>query len=143
MILLDVNVVVAIHREDHVHHQAAFAWFDGLYDRQQVFGIPAVVWASFVRLTTNPRIFPIPTPIAEAFDFVTRIRDHEFHLAAEPGLAHLTIFDRLCRESSATGDLAADAYLAAITVDLGAEVATFDRDFARFPGLRWTVPAAS
>ena len=142
MILLDVNVVVGIHRGDHVHHQAAFTWFDGLYGRQQVFGVPAVVWASFVRLTTNPQIFPIPTPIAEAFDFIAQLRDHAFHLAAEPGPAHIAIFDRLCRESSATGDLVADAYLASIAVDLGAEVATFDRDFARFPGLRWTVPAA-
>jgi predicted nucleic acid-binding protein len=30
-----------------------------------------------------------------------------------------------------------DAYLAALAIEHGAEPITTDRDFARFPGLRW------
>jgi hypothetical protein len=34
----------------------------------------------------------------------------------------------------------ADAYLAALAIEAGAEWITTDRDFARFPGLRWRHP---
>ena len=46
----------------------------------------------------------------------------------------------MCREGRASGDLIPDAYLAALAIELGAELISFDRDFARFPGLRWLVP---
>jgi predicted nucleic acid-binding protein len=45
-----------------------------------------------------------------------------------------------CREGAASGDLVPDAYLAAVATVLGAELVTADRDFARFPGLRWRHP---
>jgi predicted nucleic acid-binding protein len=38
------------------------------------------------------------------------------------------------------GNLVADAYLAALALEAGAEWITTDRDFARFPGLRWRHP---
>jgi predicted nucleic acid-binding protein len=39
-----------------------------------------------------------------------------------------------------TADLIPDAVLAALAVEYGAEVVSFDRDLARFPGLRWVRP---
>jgi predicted nucleic acid-binding protein len=50
------------------------------------------------------------------------------------------VFERLCRESDASGDLAADAYLAALAVEGGADLISLDRDFARFAALRWRKP---
>jgi predicted nucleic acid-binding protein len=35
-----------------------------------------------------------------------------------------------------------DAQLAALTIEHGGVLHTTDRDFARFPGLRWTNPLA-
>ena len=49
-------------------------------------------------------------------------------------------FLRLCVEVNAKGDLVADAYLAAIAIELDAPLVTTNRDFARFPGLRWRHP---
>jgi uncharacterized protein len=40
----------------------------------------------------------------------------------------------------ATGPLASDAHLAALTLEHGGVLHTTDRDFARFPGLRWHNP---
>ncbi|MBB4139932.1 DUF5615 family PIN-like protein [Microbacterium invictum] len=34
-----------------------------------------------------------------------------------------------------------DAVIAAIAIEHGATVVSFDRDFARFPALRWEVPS--
>jgi predicted nucleic acid-binding protein len=35
-----------------------------------------------------------------------------------------------------------DAYVAALAIESGSELITTDRDFARFPGLRWSHPLA-
>ena len=57
-----------------------------------------------------------------------------------PGERHWDIFARLCRDASAKGNLVADAYLAAMAIESGNEWITTDRDYARFPGLRWRHP---
>jgi len=36
--------------------------------------------------------------------------------------------------------MVADAYLAALAIGSGSEWVTTDRDYARFPGLRWRHP---
>jgi len=46
----------------------------------------------------------------------------------------------MCRTSDATGDLAPDAQLAALAVEHGGELISFDRDFARFGDVRWSRP---
>jgi uncharacterized protein len=43
-------------------------------------------------------------------------------------------------EGQATGPLISDAVLAALAIEHGAALASTDRDFARFPGLRWVNP---
>ena len=43
-------------------------------------------------------------------------------------------------EGQASGVLVSDAHLAALTIEYGGVLHTTDRDFSRFPGLRWTNP---
>jgi predicted nucleic acid-binding protein len=57
-----------------------------------------------------------------------------------PGRQHLTILEELCRTGDARGDLVSDAVIAALAVEAGATVITYDRDFSRFTGLRWSAP---
>jgi hypothetical protein len=57
-----------------------------------------------------------------------------------PGQRHWEIFTRLCTAVGARGNLVADAYFAALAIESGSELITTDRDFARFPGLRWRHP---
>jgi hypothetical protein len=52
------------------------------------------------------------------------------------------VFERLCRESRARGNLIADAYLAALAIESGCEWVTTDRDYARFDGLKLVNPLA-
>jgi predicted nucleic acid-binding protein len=40
----------------------------------------------------------------------------------------------------ARGDLVADAWFAALAIESECEWITLDRDFARFPRLRWRTP---
>lgn len=140
MLVLDVNVVVAAHRADHPHHDTVRPWFDATVDGSEDFGVPDLVWGSFLRITTNRRIFAVPTPRAEAFAFVEATVARRRHLAIGPGPRHRALVRRLCDEADAVGDLVPDAVLGAVAVELGATVASLDRDFARFPSVRWVRP---
>jgi hypothetical protein len=140
VILLDVNVLLAAHRDDHPQHALVRPWFDDMRRGAEPFTVADATWASFIRLATNRRIFTVPTPLDNAFAFLKSVRGQPQHVAVVPGERHLDIFERLCRSADATGDLAADAYIAAIALEQDLEVITLDRDFARFAELRWRRP---
>jgi predicted nucleic acid-binding protein len=54
--------------------------------------------------------------------------------------ATLDIFKRLCIDSETRGPRVTDAWYAALAIEWGCEWITLDRDYARFPSLRWRVP---
>lgn len=138
--MLDVNVVLAAHRADHSHFETARPWLDGLLQSEQPFSVPDVVAGSVVRLATNRRTFASPTPVADVFAYLRALREQPSHTRLGAGRRHLELFERLCRDTDAIGDLVPDAQLAAVAVEHGAEVVSFDRDFARFEGVRWSRP---
>lgn len=47
----------------------------------------------------------------------------------------------MLREGRAAGDHGTDAHLAALAIEWGLVLASADRDFARYPGLRWMDPS--
>lgn len=136
MYLLDVNVVLAAHRDDHPHHAPVRAWFEEILAGDTPFTVPLTVWASFLRLATNRRIFPVPTSLEAAFDFINSTSAQPHHLPVSPGPRHLLLLRSACDEADATDDLVPDAVLAAIAAEHRCVVATMDRDFARFPSIR-------
>jgi len=140
VILLDVNVLLAAHRSDHPHFEEVRPWFDGMLVGGEQFTVPDSVWASFIRVATSPRIFVEPTAVDDAFAFLRAVRAQPLHAALAPGERHLELFEDLCRDFDARGDLAADAYLAALALEHGSELVSLDRDFARFETLRWRRP---
>lgn len=100
------------------------------------FAVPAFIWASFLRLATNPRIFQVPTPRAEAFAFVEATNAQPLHLPIAPGSRHIELLKRICDDADATGNLVPHAVIAAVALEHGCEVVTLDRDFARFALVR-------
>ncbi len=142
-LLLDVNVVLAAHRSDHVHYAVAGNWFLDVLAGTAPFAVPLVVWASFLRLVTNRRIFDPPTPLADAFAFLEGTCAQPHHRLLHPGPTHLQLLRRICMEANATADLIPDAVIAAIALEHGAVVVSLDRDFARFPSIDFIVPSRS
>jgi uncharacterized protein len=53
VIIFDVNVLVALHRDDHPHHETALQWFGELVERREDFSVLDETWASFVRFWTR------------------------------------------------------------------------------------------
>lgn len=103
-------------------------------------GLSDVVVSGFMRIATHPRVFHPPSTFAEAAAFADTIRNQPSFQHVGPGSRHWEIFKDLCRKTEAKGVLVMDAYLAALAIEANAEWITLDRDFSRFPGLRWTTP---
>jgi len=143
MILIDVNLLLYAYAAETPEHATAAAWLEETLAGPETVGIPLpVIWA-FLRVGTNPRILPTPIPAAEAFGVIRDLCALPQVILVEPGLRHLDILERLATEAKATGPLLSDAVLAAIAIENGATLASTDRDFARFEGLRWINPLAA
>lgn len=140
MQLLDVNVLIYAFREESRDHSRYRRWLENLSVSGESFAVSELVLSAFLRLVTNAHIFRPGTPWRNAIAFVDAIRRQPGYTQLAPGHRHWEIFVRLCEESHAMGKLIADAYLAALAIEHGCEWITADRDFARFPGLRWRHP---
>jgi len=107
---------------------------------ESAYAISELVLSGFVRVTTNPRVFDPPMPLERALAAAEALRVRPNCVIVAPGPRHWDVFARLCQESGAKGNIVADAYLAALAIESGSEWITTDRDYARFPGLRWRHP---
>ena len=94
-------------------------------------------------MVTHPRIFAPPTPLGVALEFADTLRSAANCIEVAPGPRHWEIFLKLCREAGVRGNLVPDAWFAALAIEFGCEWITTDRDYARFPGLRWRHPLAA
>jgi len=138
--LLDVNVLVHAHREDAPDHARYRAWLERWLDADAAFGMSDLVLSGFLRVVTHPRVFVRPTPLPVALEFLRAVRARPNRVPLAPGPRHWEIFQRLCEESEARGNLVPDAYLAALAIESGSEWITTDRDYSRFRGLRFRHP---
>jgi toxin-antitoxin system PIN domain toxin len=140
VILLDVNVLVYAHREDAPGHAQYLQWLQGAVTSEVPYGLSDLVLSGFLRVVTHPRVFRVPTPMKAALAFSQALRERPNCLIVAPGSRHWEIFMSLCRSTDVRGNLVADAYFAALAIESGSEWITTDRDYSRFPGLRWRHP---
>lgn len=136
MLCLDVNVLIDAFRADVSRHGAVHRWLDiARHDHEAVALLPEVA-LSFVRITTNRRIWRIPSTSAAALGFVAALADSPSVRWYRPGDRQWSIFLDLVHDLNLSGDDIPDAYLAATALEAGASLVTADRGFARFRSLR-------
>lgn len=123
--------------EDHARYRG---WLEKLLAGPATFGIAELTLSAFVRIATHPRIYDPPATLDEALAFADALRGADNVVMVQPGNRHWEIFSALCRAVRARGNLVPDAYFAALAIETGGEWVTTDRDFARFPGLKWRHP---
>lgn len=140
MIMLDVNVLVHLHREDADKHLEYRNWFEGIVKKGIPVALSELVLSGCLRVITHPKIFKIPTSVIDACEFIEEIRSFEAVHILKPGEKHWEIFIDLCRRTEAKGNFIPDAYHAALAMEQRCEWMTLDRGFSRFPGLRWKHP---
>jgi toxin-antitoxin system PIN domain toxin len=141
VILPDVNVLVHAFRGDASDHKACRKWLQSAINGEARYGISPQVLSFVVRVTTHPKVFVQPSSLAEVFRFCDALLAQSHCVVVRPGERHWQIFKRLCVHADARGNLVPDAWLAALAIEAGCEWITLDRDYARFPGLRWRLPS--
>jgi toxin-antitoxin system PIN domain toxin len=99
-----------------------------------------VALLAFVRLTTREGLFPRPLSVDQAFARVNAWLAQPSALVIHPGPDHSALIGRLLAGAGAGGNLVNDAHLAALAIAHDCPVVSFDRDFARFPGVVWQSP---
>jgi uncharacterized protein len=140
VILPDVNVLLYAFRSDAPGHDRYHAWLESVINGPEAYGISPQVVCSVVRIATHPRVYARPSKLTEALSFARVLLEQPLATLILPGDRHWSIFESLCRQSAASGNLVQDAWLAALALESGCEWITLDSDYARFAGLRWRPP---
>lgn len=141
MKLVDVNVLLYAVDERSPRHDEARAWLDGALGGSETIAFSWIVLMAFLRLSTHPAVFPNPLTADEALDVVDAWLGRPTAVVTEPGPRHVAIVRELLVGTGTAGNLVTDAHLAALAIEAGAELVSYDTDFARFPRLRWVPPA--
>ncbi|MEO8444782.1 MAG: type II toxin-antitoxin system VapC family toxin [Gammaproteobacteria bacterium] len=140
MILADVNVLVNAFRADADQHETCRNWLLSVVNGQSRFGVSPQVLASVVRIVTHPKIFRAPSPAREVLGFCERLLGAPQCTTVSPRENHWGIFNRLCLETRARGNLVSDAWFAALAIESGCVWITLDTDYRQFAGLRTQAP---
>ena len=140
MILPDVNVLIYAFRADAQDHLKYKSWLETAINGPAAYGVAPQVLGSVVRTCTHPRIFARPSSRDKTFEFCRTILEQPNATVVTPGERHWSIFEMVCQQSNANGNLAQDAWFAALAIESGTEWITTDRDYARFEGLTWRSP---
>jgi len=143
MILVDANVLLYAVNRDAKHHAAALAWLDAALGAGEGVGFPWTVLLAFLRLSTNPAVFAAPLTEEQAAQCVEGWLAQPAAVVVSPTSRHLGILRGLLHDAGTAANLVNDAHLAALAVEHSARIASFDRDFRRFEGVRLLVPGNS
>ena len=140
MIMPDVNVLIHAFRKDSAEHAVCKPWLESVAHGDSQFGLSPLALSAVVRITTTPRIFREPSSLEEAFAYCDALLDRPTAEIVRPGERHWSIFRNLCIGTGTRGARAADAWFAALAIEHGCTWISYDRDYARFPGLDWKLP---
>ena len=142
MILPDVNVLIYAFRKDVPQHALCRAWLDSVVAGDARFGISPLAWAPW--FASPPTRAPTERRARSRTrsGFCDDILGQPHCQVVEPGERHWDIFKRLCIETDTRGPRVTDAWFAALAIEWGCEWITLDRDYARFPGLKFSAPGA-
>ena len=121
MILPDVNVLIYAFRGDSPDHSRYKAWLEDIVNGPATFGLAPHVLSAVVRVCTHPRVFAVPSDSAEVFEYTNALIGQPNATLVQPGERHWSLFQQICRDSRATGNLVPDAWNAALAIDVCCE----------------------
>jgi uncharacterized protein len=143
VIVVDANLLLYAYHPRAEQHERSRTWLEATLSGPDTVGFAWLSLWAFLRIATNPRVFERPLSTEEAAAAVSAWLSQPAAEILEPGERHWDILRGLMRDGQAAGPLVMDAVLAAIALEHGATLCTTDRDFSRFPKLKWTNPLAA
>ncbi len=137
MRIADVNVLLHAQDEASAQHSKARAWLEDSLSGSESLGLAWTTLVGFLRISTRRAVYQQPLLPSEAMDLIEDWLDHPGTVIAEPGPGHRRILRELVESAGTAGNLTTDAHIAAIAIENGATLASFDADFHRFKPLRF------
>lgn len=143
MRIVDLNILLYAVNSDAAQHERAREWWENAVNDEDVIGLAWVVLLGFLRLSTNPRVFPRPlAPELAAATLEAWLSRDNVRVVREKD-EHWETLKLLIGDTGTAGNLTTDAHLAALALSHDAVLVSSDTDFARFKGLRWENPLRS
>jgi toxin-antitoxin system PIN domain toxin len=142
VILVDANLLIYAYSSNFPQHVRARNWLDEQVNGLGRVGLPWASLLAFLRVTTNPRMFPCPLPMAKAWQQVSIWLGCETVWTPGPTDRHASVLASLVAQGGVHGNLVSDAHLAALAIEHGLTLCSADGDFGRFAALRWSNPLA-
>jgi toxin-antitoxin system PIN domain toxin len=140
VIVCDANLIIYAYNTGSSHHAKARAWLEEIFSGIEAVGLPWQAVSAFLRVMTNKKLPGERFSLAQAAQIVDLWLARTNVRVLMPGDDYWPLLRRMLIEGQASGALVSDAEIAALTLEYGGVLYTADRDFARFPGLRWMNP---
>ena len=140
MILPDANILLYAVDESSPLHADACAWIEGVLSGPDTVALDWMVLLAFIRISTRANVFSRPLTIDQALDMVDAWLAQPNVTVVYPADRHAAVIRDLLKPVGGAGNLVSDAHLAATAIELGATLYSYDNDFTRFQGLRWSDP---
>lgn len=126
--LLDVNTLVALAWDSHIHHATIRRWF--LTHAAGGWATCPITESGFVRVSSNPRVLPSPIAAEAARSVMATLRAHSGHRfltddvsITDPDVPALSGYRQVT-----------DAHLVTLARRHGSKLVTFDRGLAELAG---------
>ena len=140
MVIVDANVLLYAVDNASAHHHPTREWLDASLGGAEGVGLAWTALLAFIRIGTSPSILQAPMTADEATSQVQAWLDAPAAVITEPTARHAGLLRGLLCQTGTAGNLTADAHLAVLAIEHGAEIVSYDRDFARFQGVRHRLP---
>jgi toxin-antitoxin system PIN domain toxin len=140
-VLLDANLLLWAHHRGFAQHEPARSWLASTLSDTPAVGIPWPSVLAFLRVSTHSRAFQHPLGIEVAWEVVDGWLSRPNVQMPVPTDAHADLLRQMLVSGRAAGNHTTDAHLAALAIEWGLVLLSADRDFARYPGLRWHDPS--
>jgi hypothetical protein len=140
VIVPDANLLLYAYDSSSSLQPAASRWLEDALSGPDTVGLSCLSIGAFLRISTNLRLARDRISMKVATQIVDEWLAQRVVRLIVPGEQHWMLLKEMLTAGRVQGPETTDAQLAALTVEYGGVLHTADRDFARFPGLRWVNP---